>query len=142
MADYYIRETSDGADVLRRISVNVSALICTCHEVSTAHQIVNALKAPQAPPVEWFERWIRNNYQNHCNIAGLCDAMSEAAYGITKEQAPPAAVPVTDAMVERALKVLAFEHDGATFPNAYSFEEVKAERATMRKVLAAARKGE
>jgi len=89
---YYVRETPDGADVLNRISVTVSALVCTCYEVSTAQQIVNALNA-QAPSVEWFERWIRNNYQNHCNIAGLCDAMSEAAYGITKEQAPPAAVP-------------------------------------------------
>ena len=79
MADYYIRETSDGADVLRRISVNVSALICTCYEVSTAHQIVNALKAPQAPSVEWFVQWIRNNYQNHPNIASLCEAMREAA---------------------------------------------------------------
>ena len=53
----------------------------------------------QAPSVEWFERWIRNNYQNHCNIAGLCDAMSEAAYGITKEQAQPAAVPAPQPIV-------------------------------------------
>jgi len=41
--------------------------------------------APQAPPVEWFERWIRNNYQNHPNIASLCDAMLAAALAANKE---------------------------------------------------------
>lgn len=37
------------------------------------------LAAPQTPPVEWFVQWIRNNYQNHPNIASLCEAMREAA---------------------------------------------------------------
>ena len=49
MTNYYVRETPDGADVLNRISVTISALVCTCYEVSTAQQIVNALNA-QAPP--------------------------------------------------------------------------------------------
>ena len=49
MTNYYVRETPDGADVLNRISVTLSALVCTCYEVSTAQQIVNALNA-QAPP--------------------------------------------------------------------------------------------
>lgn len=43
-------------------------------------------ESKSAPPVEWFVQWIRNNYQNHPNIARLCDAMREAAHGITKEQ--------------------------------------------------------
>lgn len=30
--------------------------------------------------VEWFLQWIRNNYQDHPNISGLCDAMRAAAY--------------------------------------------------------------
>ena len=36
-------------------------------------------ESKSAPPVEWFVQWIRNNYQNHPNIARLCDAMREAA---------------------------------------------------------------
>ena len=46
----------------------------------------DSIKQKQAPPVEWFVQWIRNNYQNHPNIASLCDAMREAAHGITKKE--------------------------------------------------------
>ena len=42
-------------------------------------------ESKSAPSVEWFVQWIRNNYQNHPNIASLCDAMREAAHGIAKE---------------------------------------------------------
>lgn len=52
--------------------------------------------------------------------------------------APPAAVAVTAAMVERALKVKARIDDGAVFPDDYGDDEAEGERATMRKVLAAA----
>ena len=31
---------------------------------------------------EWYARWIRNNYQDHPNIATLCDEMTKAAHGI------------------------------------------------------------
>ncbi len=41
--------------------------------------VLSRVAATQAPPVEWFVQWIRNNYQNHPNIASLCDAMREAA---------------------------------------------------------------
>lgn len=41
---------------------------------------------PPAQPLtpEWYARWIRNNYQDHPNIATLCDEMTKAAHGITK----------------------------------------------------------
>lgn len=48
-------------------------------------------------------------------------------------QPPAASVP--DAMVERACKRYAFREDGATFPDAYSDEEVLAERTLMREFL-------
>jgi len=88
----------------------------------------------------WDYKWLES-LADATRAAGWDTSMEAIDFVLSRvaaPQAPPAAVPVTDAMVERALKVLAFEHDGATFPNAYSFEEVKAERATMRKVLAAA----
>jgi hypothetical protein len=33
---------------------------------------------------EWYARWIRNNYQDHPNIATLCEELTKAAHGITK----------------------------------------------------------
>ena len=53
----------------------------------TAHKLSKA--APPAPaqeplPPEWYARWIRNNYQDHLNIATLCEEMTKAAHGITK----------------------------------------------------------
>jgi hypothetical protein len=36
----------------------------------------------QRKPPEWYAQWIRNNYQNHPNIATLCDEMTKAAHGI------------------------------------------------------------
>jgi len=50
---------------------------------------VAALRATLQQPVEW----LRNNYQDHANIASLCDAMKAAIEGecdglaITDEQA-------------------------------------------------------
>ena len=35
-------------------------------------------ESKSGPPTEWFVQWIRNNYQDHPNIASLCDAMREA----------------------------------------------------------------
>jgi hypothetical protein len=37
---------------------------------------------PQRKPPEWYAQWIRNNYQDHPNIATLCDEMTKAAHGI------------------------------------------------------------
>jgi len=94
--------------------------------------VLSRVAATQAPPVEWFERWIRNNYQNHCNIAGLCDAMSEAAYGITKEQAQPAAVPAgyalvpvkpTEAMRRAAVSEYEDAMGGARLPDGNNYDE-------------------
>lgn len=48
------------------------------------------------------------------------------------------AMACDDAAVERALAYLAFEEDGAQWPDAYSEEEQAMERETMRGVLAAA----
>jgi hypothetical protein len=36
----------------------------------------------QRKPPEWYAQWIRNNYQDHPNIATLCDEMTKAAHGI------------------------------------------------------------
>lgn len=75
-----------------------------------------------------------------CEASSRLTAPAYLAWQRIKEaakQAPPAAV-VDEAMVERALKVLAFEDDGAVFPDAYSDEEADAEREKMRKALAAA----
>jgi hypothetical protein len=38
-------------------------------------------------------QWLRNNYQDHPNVASLCDAMVE--YG-SKQALAPAPVPLTD----------------------------------------------
>jgi hypothetical protein len=40
---------------------------------------------PQRKPPEWYAQWIRNNYQDHPNIATLCEEMTKAAHGITGE---------------------------------------------------------
>ena len=48
----------------------------------------------------------------------------------------PAAPTITDEMVERACKKYAFREDGATWPDAYSENEVRAERVLMREFLA------
>ena len=37
---------------------------------------------PQRKPPEWYAQWIRNNYQDHSNIATLCEEMTKAARGI------------------------------------------------------------
>lgn len=68
------------------------AAACHIQEMLTATDPENAVAelddAPQPPaqPLtpEWYARWIRNNYQDHPNIATLCDEMTKAAHGITK----------------------------------------------------------
>lgn len=41
-------------------------------------------QAAQPLTPEWYARWIRNNYQDHPNIATLCEELTKAAHGITK----------------------------------------------------------
>ena len=81
MTNYYVRETPDGADVLNRISVTFSALVCTCYEVSTAQQIVNALNA-QAPPAAVPEGGLRDSVLNSAKFRASCYALVGIVEGI------------------------------------------------------------
>ena len=37
---------------------------------------------PHCKPPEWYAQWLCNNYQDHPNIATLCEEMTKAAHGI------------------------------------------------------------
>ena len=41
-------------------------------------------QAAQPLTPEWYARWIRNNYQDHQNIATLCEELTKAAHGTTE----------------------------------------------------------
>ena len=70
--------TADDRVLLDRFATGMSR--ATDH-VALQDLAMRIYAAPQAPPVEWFVQWIRNNYQDHPNIASLCDAMLAAAKG-------------------------------------------------------------
>lgn len=74
----------------------VEAITVWCPEVIDALRAALAQPAASAEPAadaRWCVEWIRNNYQAHTTIAGLCDAMLTASWKAA--QPAPALVPLT-----------------------------------------------